>query len=894
MAKKGFSKILIIAFTIGLIISCSTDKNTVVSRAYHNVTSHYNVYFNGNEAFKQGVARLENSFEENYNDILPIFYYGDETASKMIYPDMDKAIKKASKLIKIHSIKAKPKRKKGKKSKKEREFYSKDEYNNWVDDAYLLMGKAQFYKRDYTSAKEAFQYVIKEFPNEPKKFEAYLWMARTFIEEKDYVKAREILDLVDANRKMPKKYKGELQIIYADYYAKQDKYKDAIPYMKKAIEIIRKKEEKARYKFILAQIYQQEEKYAQATELYDEVIKTASNYDMVFNAKMRKAGSFDVGSGNADRLYKELNKMLKDDKNIEYKDQIYYAMAEIAKKQNKMDEALKYYKLSAENSVANTNQKAITCLAIADIYFSRPEYRNAQMYYDSTLYFIDSEYPDIEKLNEKSKTLTKLITNLDVIDREDSLQMVAAMSEKQRDALIDKIIADLIEQEKKAEEQERMAQMASARFKQNQRDPRNRNFNTGGQWYFYNPTTLSFGQTEFVKLWGRRKLEDNWRRKNKQVVDFGDELADENEEESDSISGKKRPTDPKSKEYYLVDLPLTDSLLALSDKRIINAFFNVGEIYQNELKDYKLAVVNFEELNQRYPGNDYLLFSYYDLYKLHNLIGETAKADSYKSKIISKYPDSKYALMFTNPNYLKELNTRLDQVKDLYDQTYRSFLKKNYSTVISNCNEVEKSNKDSELFPKFEFLKAISLGETGKLDDYVTVLNNIVKNYPKSEVFQPAKDMLLKLKDRKGLNVKVEVEAEKKPVETVQKEIYFVKDKQSHFFVVVAKGNKKSINRLKFNISNFDMDFFSMDNFNVTSVVLDKGVHLISVKSMDNYEKAMDYYTTIAANKDVFSEMNKSDYQYFVISADNFTTFYKDKDVDRYLKFFTDNYLNRD
>ena len=644
----------------------------------------------------------------------------------------------------------------------------------------------------------------------------------------------------------------------------------------------------------MAQIYQEEKKYTQATELYDEVIKSASNYDMVFNAKMRKAGSFDVGSGNADRLYKELNKMLKDDKNIEYKDQIYYAMAEIAKKQNKIEDALKYYKLSAEKSVANTSQKAITCLAIADIYFSRPEYRNAQMYYDSTLYFIDSDYPEIDELTEKSKTLTKLITNLDIIDREDSLQMVAALSEKQRDALIDKIIADLIEQEKKAEEQERMAQMASARFKQNQRDPRNRNFNTGGQWYFYNPTTLSFGQTEFVKLWGRRKLEDNWRRKNKTVIDFGDELAEENLEEGDSINGQKRPTDPKTKEYYMVDLPLTDSLVAISNKRIIDAFFNVGEIYQNELKDYKLAVVNFEELNQRYPGNDYLLFSYYNLYKLHNLLDEKSKADTYKSKIISQYPDSKYALMFTNPNYLQELNARHDQVKVLYDQTYKSFINKNYNKVISNCIEVETKNKDSELFPKFEFLKAISLGETGKIDDYVAVLNNIVKNYPKSEVYQPAKDMLLKLKDRKDLNVKVEIESETKPVETVQKEIYFVNDKTSHFFVVIAKGNKKTINRLKFNISNFNMDFFSMDNFNVTAVVLEKGVQLISVKSMDNYTKAMDYYTTIAANPDVFSEISKSNYQYFVISADNFTTFYKDKDVDRYLKFFTDNYLNRE
>ena len=501
----------------GLLISCSTEKNTSISRNYHNLTSHYNVYFNGNEAFKEGVLRLERSHEENYNRILPIFVYSDESASKMIYPDMDKAIKKSSKLIKLHSITSKPPRKKGIKSKKEREFYSKTEYNDWVDEAYLLMGKAHFYKHDYPSALESFEYIIREFQDEPTKFDAYIWMSRTYIETKDFVKAREILDLVEGDRKMPEKLFGDLFISYADYYFKQDKKDEGIPYLVKAIENTRKKKVKTRYKFILAQLYQEKENYDDASRLYTEVIKANPEYDMVFNSRIRKASCFSVGSGLAVNLQKELEKMLKDDKNIEYQDQIYYAMAEIAMKQGKVDEALEYYKLSAEKSQMNTSQKAMSFLSMANIYYSRPEYRNAQMYYDSTLFFIDQGYDGIDELTKKSTILTKLIQNLDIINREDSLQMVAALSETQRNELIQKIIDKLIEDEKKLEEEQRMAQMNSALFKQNQRDPRNMNFNTGSGWYFYNPTTLSFGQAEFLKLWGRRKLEDNWRRKNKQV-----------------------------------------------------------------------------------------------------------------------------------------------------------------------------------------------------------------------------------------------------------------------------------------------------------------------------------------------------------------------------------------
>lgn len=899
MIKRRLGYILSTLIIIGFLVSCSTKKNTVLSRSYHNLTSHYNVYFNGNEAFKLGVQRLENGYVDNYNAILPIFKYGDETAAKMIYPDMDKAIKKCSKLISLHSITVKPKRKKGKKSPKQRDFYAKKEYNDWVDEAYLLMGKSHFYKHDYFSAYESFTYMIREYQDEPSRFEAYIWMARAYNEQKEYVKAREILDLVDADRKMPSKYNKELQITYADYYFKQEKYEEGIPYLEKSIELTRGKKKKVRYMFILAQVYQEMENFKAATELYTKVIKKNRNYDMAFNAKLRKASSFSTSLGGGEELMKELNKMLKDDKNIEYKDQIYYAMAELAMKQKKEDEALEYYKLSAEKSISNTNQKAMTFLAMADIYFKRPEYRHAQTYYDSTLFFIDPAYPDIDPLTAKSKSLTKLIENLDVINNQDSLQLVAAMSEKERDAVIQSLINEVIEAEKRLAEEERMAQMNSALFKQQERDPRNRNLASGGKWYFYNPTALSFGQTEFVKLWGRRKLEDNWRRKNKQVVDFGDDqlgaLA-----EGDSIPGQKpRPTDPKSKEYYLVDLPLNDSLMKISHQKIIDAFFAVGEIYQNELHDLKLAINNFEELNKRYPGNDYLLFSYYNLYKLNQDMGKQVEASDYKNKIINGYPDSKYAKMFTNPNYLQELNALKEAVKLLYNETYASFKNRNYSQVISSCQMAETEYPDDELIPKFKFLKAVSYGESAMITQFVDALSDIVKNYPESEVKPPAKDMLMVLKEKNKMDISeeelgiVEEKVEEK-VEVPAEEIYFMNEKMTHYYVVVVGNKLKNVNRMKYNISNFNIEFFSMINFNVSSIVLNDDYQIITVKSMDDQAKAIDYYKTIKANPDVYKDFTEADYRDFVMTSDNFAVFFKDQNIEKYMAYFKKNYLKEE
>lgn len=899
MIKRRLGYILSTLFIIGLLIGCSTEKNTALSRSYHNITSHYNVYFNGREAFKGGVLRLENGYVDNYNAILPIFKFGDETAAKSIYPDMDKAIKKCSKLIKLHSITAKPKRKKGRKSKKEREFYAKKEYNDWVDEAYLLMGKSHFYKHDYFSAFESFTYMIREYQDEPSRFEAYIWMARAYNEQKDYVKAREVLDLVDADRKMPEKYNRDLQVTYADYYFKQKKYDEGIPYLEKSIKLTRKKKTKVRLMFILAQVYQKLENYKAATELYTKVIKANRNYDMAFNAKLRKASSFSTSLGGGEELMKELGKMLKDDKNIEYKDQIYYAMAELAMKQNKEDEALEYYKLSAEKSISNTNQKAMTFLAMADIYFKRPEYRHAQTYYDSTLYFIDPAYPDIEPLTVKTKSLTKLIENLDIINNQDSLQVVAAMSEKEREAVIQSLINEVLEEEKRLEEEERMAEMNSALFKQQERDPRNRNLASGGKWYFYNPTALSFGQTEFVKLWGRRKLEDNWRRKNKQVVDFGDGLSGELAE-GDSIPGQKpRPTDPKSKEYYMVDLPMGDSLMAISHQKIIDAFFAVGEIYQNELNDLKLAITNFEELNKRYPGNDYLLFSYYNLYQLNTEINKPVEASDYKSKIINGFPESKYAKMFTNPNYLQELNTQKEAVNILYNETFSLYKSRGYSQVISNCQAAETEYADDELIPKFKFLKAVSYGESGMINQFIEALSDIVKNYPESEVKPPAKEMLLVLKEKNKMAISaeelgiVEEKVEEK-VETPAEDIYFMNEKMTHYYVVVVGNKMANLNRMKYNISNFNIEFFSMTNFNVSSIILNDYFQIITVKSMDNQAKAMDYYKTIKANPDVYKDFNVADYREFVITSDNFAVFFKDQNVDKYMDYFLKNYFKKE
>lgn len=884
---KYLASFILIVF----LASCSTEKNTMMSRNYHNLTAYYNVYFNGREAYRSGMNRIEMSYVDDYSRRLEVFKYGDEAISKTIYPDMDKSIAKASKMIKQHSITKKPKRKKGKLTKSEREFYNKSEYNAFVDDAYLLMGKAHFHKHDFSQAQQNFDYIIKEFGTEKLKYEAYIWKARALILTKEFVVARENLDFIENDKSFPKKFQAALFATYADYYLQQNNPQEAIPWLKKAIEKESSKKLKIRYTFILGQIYQELEEYPLASEMYSKVIKSNPPYEMAFNAQIRRASSFSVRFGGANNLMKELEKMLKDDKNIEYRDQIYFAMAEIEMKQSNQEKAIEYYKLSAENSVQNTNQKAASFLALANLYYKQPDYKSSQLYYDSTLFYIDPEVPDYDLITTRSLSLNRLVENLNVISREDSLQKLAKLSEAELNNVIQRQIDAILEAERKAKEEEQMAMTNAAQAKFEQNDPRNRNLAAGGKWYFYNPTAISFGQTEFIRLWGRRKLEDNWRRKNKEIILFTDESDSTQVAQGDSTIAK-RPTDPKTKEFYLVDIPFTDSLVNLSNNRIMNAYFAAGEIYRDELKNTDEAIKMFEGLNKAFPKNDFLLFTYYTLYKMHKDRNEEVKANQYKSMIISNYPDSRYAQMFTNPNYLQELASKAEKARSLYELSYATYRNKQFNLVIDQMTSAEKEYPDSELMPKFTFLKALAYGEQKKYDPMVAGLKEIISKYPESEVKEPAMAILQSISRDDKLKSKVQgvILPEEKPVEVVEPEIYFVNDKVEHFFVMSVPNKTTDINRLKYQFSNFNLDYFGMQQYKVSSVILNDDLQIITVKGFLSTAKAVEYMKTILANQNFFEGLDKINYQQFIISSDNFTIFFNDKDVAKYLRFFQKNY----
>lgn len=886
--KKGITQYTAFVLLTGIIfvLGCSTEKNTFTSRTYHNLTARYNVYFNGNEAYKSGKQQVKDAFEDNYAVILPIFRYGDEDFNSVAAADMDKAIDKASKLITKHSITARPERRGRARTERRKAFYDRDEYCNWVDDAYLLLGKANFYKQDFSNALQAFNYVKRRFEEQPIANEAQIWLIRSYLESGEYRKAKEQLDLLEGDDEFPfEEFETELRLLFADYYLKQDDYDYAIPHLDTAIQIIenkrfnfREKRESARYKFILAQIYQKQNKYIEAADLYREVIKMNPPYEMTFNAKINRARSFDVASGSSNEIKSELEKMLKDDKNYEFQDQIYYALAEIAYKENRFSDAMYFYNLSIQTSIDNQNQKALAYLALADIYFERPEYELAQAYYDSTITILYPEHPNFNDIKRKADNLTALVQNIQIVERQDSLQRWARMSETERKQRIDELIQMVIAEENRLAQQDQppgfdpVFDNPRGAF-----SPNNQNQNTSGKWYFYNPASLSFGQSEFIKKWGNRKLEDNWRRKNKAITNtFEDgELAGDGAEDEDTLTTK----DP---EYYLKDLPETPEDFAASDKRKAQALFRIGEIYHLNLADYPKAIETLEDLNAKFPQHDYLLASYYNLYLLYKETGNAAKSDYYKNLIINEFPESRYAKILANPNYLQELEADKAVVEQIYESAYIAFENQNYGEVLNTCVRVERDYPDNLMMSKFLFLKALAVGamnapQTGQMK---ILLEELLTTYPDSKERQQAQVMLQTIEDGSEDGIYIGEE----------EVLYDFENRTDHFYVLVPKTEMVDVASLRFNISNFNKNYYADANY-ITSIATLGDKEVITVKTFSDRMEAEVYFTGLSNSSELLDGFRRNDFKHFLISADNYSILYQDLDVSTYLRFFNNHYF---
>jgi len=883
----GAGFLIIILIGITSIYSCSTKKNTFTRRTYHNLTAHYNAYWNGNESFKEGLRTLDKNVKDNYTVVLPVYKYGNKQDAQSIFPNMDRAIEKSSKVIQRHSM-----------------YFSRKEWVKWIDDSYLLIGKSYLYKKEFSSARRTFEFVTNRFSKEDSRYEAELWLARTYNQNGEFEKAESMLDNLNSSIKKgtaPAKLEKEFVKVFANYYILQQKYGESIQYLERAIELSSRKKDKNRLRFILAQVYQELGELEQAADLYQLVIRKNPSYEMAFNAKINLAKTYDAKSSNRSMIVKKLNKMLKDDKNEEYRDQIYFALAEIYLKDNQLKKGIEFLTLSVSTSVSNDYQKAISSLKLAEIHFNQPDYSLAQAYYDTAMQFLPQEYPNYEEIKEKTEVLTDLIVNLQAIEVQDSLQRLANMPEEERNKIFDVIIKEIAEEEARLAEEERERRQSLSMLEQTNRQ-QNRSMQQSGSWYFSNPQSVSFGYSEFTKKWGRRKLEDLWRLSSKQIMNFDeeeDELAENDSIPADSTVIAKE-TDPKKREFYLQDLPLTEEKIAESQAIIEEALYNMGYIYKDGLKDNEKSTESFEKLVEGFPENEHLLQVYYQLYKNWEEVPDLEKAEYYKNLIVRDFPESDYAKIIVDPNYNLVLEAQRNAAANLYQNTYQAFMNNQYYMVINNYNIAYEKYPDDKLISKFEFLKAMSLGKVQDLDTLAVSLQMLVDSFPNSEITPLAQDILARLRpDENG-----KIVLEDKPIDGPGREIskpgqeteimssvYATNPESVHFFMALVDASKININALKIRVSDFNTKYYKTSQLKINSIVFQGDIQIIIVGNFENAQKAMEYYDAVFNNSYINAQLPDFENNVFPISVDNYPIFYREKNIEEYLKFFKHNYL---
>ena len=879
--KKFIHLAAIFTCSIIMLMSCSNQKNTVASRWFHNLNAHYNVLFNGQESFKKGLKRGETNYKENYSRTLPIFTYGDKDVAKSITSEMDVAIKKAGKLITMHSIKAKPKQKKGQQTAQDKEFYNKTEYNKWVDDAYLLIGKANFYKHEFPAAADAFNLVNREFPKEESHYIALIWLTRIASETGEYKDAERIITALQADKKFPKNQKMDLYSTIADVALKQSNFELTIKNLNLALPLVDQRKTKLRYMYILAQLYQQTGKLKDAELMYTKIIHKNPSYEMNFNARINLAASVEGGSKNAEFVSQKLKKMLKDERNIDFQDQIYYALGNIELKDKQEKQAIEYYQKSVKVSTINTNQKGLSCITLADIYYDKNNFIPAQAYYDSALLNINETYPNFNQIKTKSQSLNLLVGNLNTISREDSLQRVALMPEAERLKFIETLISNV--QRKEAEAKLAETQRLQEYYSNQQHSANVGDVGGQGKWVFYNPLTVSSGMRDFQLKWGKRRLEDNWRRKNKGMAAFGSDSPESASSDKKSDQEKKKKLDNKSVEFYMQDLPLTDSLMVASKQKVLDAYYNGGQVYKNELKDLALATALYEQFLKKFPDNNYKLPVYFQLFNMYTTLQQADKAAYYKNLLISSYPESMYTKMLLDPNYYKQLLEKSKEVDRYYESTYTLYNTGQYAQVIDNSNSAYTKFAKDPLLAKFAFIKALAVGKTSDPMVFRTELNTVITTFPKDEVSVRAKEIIAFLNSYKPeTKVQDDIKAA---------EVTYINVETPPFYCAIVVDKKEDINQIVFDLINFNLDNFTNDHLEINNEEMGKTQKIIFIKSFPTKEKGIAYYKTLVAKSETLKNIKGISKTLFLITPANMLLLEKESSPDSYFQFFKKHFL---
>ena len=861
--------------TTALILTgCSTQKNTAQSRWWHAFNAKYNTYYNGTLAYIDGSLEKETGNKDNYTEQIPLYTVSNKNSREIGKANFDRAIEKCEKAIHQHSIKRRPEwTKNRRKTAKDIEWLSRREYNPFLWKAWMLMGRSQFHQGDFESAAATFSYMSRLYATQPAIYgKARAWLAKCYIEQNWNYDAEDVIRNI-LRDSIHWRAQKEWDYTFADYYIHTGNAEQAIPYLRKVISHEMRRKQKAREWYLMGQLQASIGNKKEAYKAFRHVIRQNPPYELAFNARI--AMTEVMAKDNAGKMISRLKRMAASDNNKEYQDQIYYAIGNIHLSRKDTLQAITAYEKGNQKSTRNGIEKGVLLLHLGDLYWTKEKFSDARRCYGEAIGLLDKDRKDYQQLANRSKVLDELVPYTDAVQLQDSLQQLARMSEKERNAAIDRVIDALKKKEKeernrKAEEEaESTLRQDGGNFFASSNSPQKNNENSAntpanGQWYFYSPLTVSQGKAQFQKLWGKRDNVDNWQRINKTVVANAAGAEEITDEQRDSLAqaaeqedllkqtSDSAVNDPHRREYYLAQIPFTPEQLAESNKLLEDGLYHAGVIFKDKLDNLPLSRKSLLRLVNNHPDYAHLDDAYYHLYLLYSRERKPEMAQTYLQKLKAEYPESQWTTLLSDPYYAENAKRGVQIEDSLYTLTYQAFRDGEYEKVERNAQISRNRFPDGANRDKFLFIGGLSKLNDGDIKSCLADLKEVVSKYPDSRLSEMAGMIINGVDAGRRLyggkfdlnDVWTRRSIELNDRDSTRQKGYSPERNASFVFLLAYDPDKTNENQLLFEMAKYNFTSYMARYFDINIEDLE-GLHRMQISGFNSYDEARQYANAV-------------------------------------------------
>ena len=866
--------------TTALILTgCSTQKNTAQSRWWHAFNAKYNTYYNGTLAYIDGSLEKETGNKDNYTEQIPLYTVSNKNSREIGKANFDRAIEKCEKAIHQHSIKRRPEwTKNRRKTAKDIEWLSRREYNPFLWKAWMLMGRSQFYQGDFESAAATFSYMSRLYATQPAIYgKARAWLAKCYIEQNWNYDAEDVIRNI-LRDSIHWRAQKEWDYTFADYYIHTGNAEQAIPYLRKVISHEMRRKQKAREWYLMGQLQASIGNKKEAYKAFRHVIRQNPPYELAFNARI--AMTEVMAKDNAGKMISRLKRMAASDNNKEYQDQIYYAIGNIHLSRKDTLQAITAYEKGNQKSTRNGIEKGVLLLHLGDLYWTKEKFSDARRCYGEAIGLLDKDRKDYQQLANRSKVLDELVPYTDAVQLQDSLQQLARMSEKERNAAIDRVI-DALKKKEKEERNRKAEEEAESTLRQDggnlannnnfasSNSPQKNNENSAntpanGQWYFYSPLTVSQGKAQFQKLWGKRDNVDNWQRINKTVVANAAGAEEITDEQRDSLAqaaeqeellkqtSDSAVNDPHRREYYLAQIPFTPEQLAESNKLLEDGLYHAGVIFKDKLNNLPLSRKSLLRLVNNHPDYAHLDDAYYHLYLLYSRERKPEMAQTYLQKLKAEYPESQWTTLLSDPYYAENAKRGVQIEDSLYTLTYQAFRDGEYDKVERNAQISRNRFPDGANRDKFLFIGGLSKLNDGDIKSCLADLKEVVSKYPDSRLSEMAGMIINGVDAGRRLyggkfdlnDVWTRRSIELNDRDSTRQKGYSPERNASFVFLLAYDPDKTNENQLLFEMAKYNFTSYMARYFDINIEDLE-GLHRMQISGFNSYDEARQYANAV-------------------------------------------------